>query len=801
MAEEVKTKRAYTEDDIKHLDTIAHIRARPAMYIDGIGELGLYKIDSEGVQNCFDEFLIGAATKCLVTYDSNTGYMKIEDDGRGIPIGKLEQIFTQSGTGGKFDRNSYEISSGQNGFGAKTINALSTKFRVEVWREEYTKEDGTYVNPQHAWVEFEKGRKVNEFVEDIPGSTKHGTILEYYSDSEIFKTSKRNVEKFKDYLNIVSYIDPGIYIEYNVDGKKFVYTHTGGLTEFMRDFVHNKHIKAIINPFQITGSEDLFSFDCIVTYGTADSGDTNIVSYVNGNRTPSHGIHVSAVKAGLSMALTQYIQDTDCVPKNLKSLNLSGSNISNNVVAIVGVRHRDPLFNGQTKEAFKSEEVYEPMKREAKNIFSKWLHNNPNDAKKLVSMVIDYAKYEAERKKLKKNLVDSKQTKSIFDSNSIDPTKYKTCRSKDPTKNELFIVEGQSAGGGISAGRDSNFQALYMLTGKILNVAKTGVKSNLSKVILDLVQISGMGLPVNGKPKYESRAFDKFIILTDADDDGAHIVTLLLAFFYTFYPKIIEEGHVYVANPPLKQLIMQNGQSFFINTEADYDRLMKEYIVNTFEMYASKTKKRLSEGLFRAYIDANNGYNNIMDNHAAALAIDPSLLEMICINISDVSSATNDDNNPANKSFYQKTGFKIHRVPGTDLITFDRGIMHANLKFDELFLNEHFDPIVAKLNEIAICDVYLKGIKSGHEYHGTIYQLNKIMSGILGNKVNIKRYKGLGEMQGDELVESVINPVTRSISKVTMEQAEKAEKAMKIFMTDADIAFKRLFYAGKVEFN
>ena len=798
---EVKTKRAYTEDDIKHLDYIEHIRARPAMYIDGIGELGLYKIDSEGVQNCFDEFLIGAATKCLVTYDSNTGYMKIEDDGRGIPIGKLEQIFTQSGTGGKFDRNSYEISSGMNGQGAKCINALSTRFRVEVWREAYTKNDGSYVNPQHAWMTFERGHKTGEFVEDIPGSTRHGTILEYYSDDEIFKTNRRNVEKFKDYLSITSYIDPGIYIEYIVDGKKFVYNHTGGLTEFMRDFIHNKHIKAVVNPFQITGSEDLFSFDCMVSYSAMDSGDTNIVSYVNGNRTPAHGIHVSAVKAGLSMALTQYIQDADCVPKNLKNLNLSGSNVTNNVIAIIGVRHRDPLFNGQTKEAFKSEEVYEPMKREAKNIFSKWLHNNPNDAKKLVSMVIDYAKYEAERKKLKKNLVDSKQTKSIFDSNSIDPTKYKTCRSKDPTKNELFIVEGQSAGGGISAGRDSNFQALYMLTGKILNVAKTGVKSNLSKVILDLVQISGMGLPVNGKPKYESRAFDKFIILTDADDDGAHIVTLLLAFFYTFYPKIIEEGHVYVANPPLKQLIMQNGQSFFINTEADYDRLMKEYIVNTFEMYASKTKKRLSEGLFRAYIDANNGYNNIMDNHAAALAIDPSLLEMICINISDVSSATNDDNNPANKSFYQKTGFKIHRVPGTDLITFDRGIMHANLKFDELFLNEHFDPIVAKLNEIAICDVYLKGIKSGHEYHGTIYQLNKIMSGILGNKVNIKRYKGLGEMQGDELVESVINPVTRSISKVTMEQAEKAEKAMKIFMTDADIAFKRLFYAGKVEFN
>ena len=153
----------------------------------------------------------------------------------------------------------------------------------------------------------------------------------------------------------------------------------------------------------------------------------------------------------------------------------------------------------------------------------------------------------------------------------------------------------------------------------------------------------------------------------------------------------------------------------------------------------------------------------------------PSLLEMICINISDVSSATDDDNNPANKNFYQKTGFKIRRVSGTDLITFDRGIMHANLKFDELFLNEHFDPIVAKLNEIAICDVYLKGIKSGHEYHGTIYQLNKIMSGILGNKITIKRFKGLGDVSCEDLVETVINPTTRSITRVSINEAEKAD--------------------------
>ena len=796
----------YSDDSIKELDDIQHIQLRPSMYIGPLGKPGLYKLDCEPIQNVLDEAMAGYGDHCNIILNTKENIFTIEDFGRSIPAGKLKKIFSKQHVGAKFDNDTYHRHSGSNGVGLKVLMALSDWLECEVYGEAFTNPDGTVTPARYARVEFANGKLIGEDLKDLPNGIpagKHrGTTISYKSSERLMHTTEHDIPRICDLCNNIAYQTPGFKFNFTVDGKTQSFVHTGGMKEQMKDFIHRKSIKCLIEPIEFSGDEPTFDYHIMFTYNPQNSGDSNVISYVNGNTTPGHGFHVSSFKKGAGLAITQYINENPTiVPKQFQKLSVTGALINDNIVAIVGVGHEDPNYDNQMKDALKSIDVQVPIEKATRTLFLKWLHEHPKEAKRLVDLAIDYAKYEEERKKLKKNLVDSKQTKSIFDSNSIDPTKYKTCRSKDPTKNELFIVEGQSAGGGISAGRDSNFQALYMLTGKILNVAKTGVKSNLSKVILDLVQISGMGLPVNGKPKYESRAFDKFIILTDADDDGAHIVTLLLAFFYTFYPKIIEEGHVYVANPPLKQLIMQNGQSFFINTEADYDRLMKEYIVNTFEMYASKTKKKLSEGLFRAYIDANNGYNNIMDNHAAALAIDPSLLEMICINITDVSSATDNDNNPANKSFYQKTGFKIHRVPGTDLITFDRGIMHANLKFDELFLNEHFDPIVAKLNEIAICDIYLKGIKSGHEYHGTIYQLNKIMSGILGNKVNIKRYKGLGEMASDELIETVINPVTRSISKVTMEQAEKAEKAMKIFMTDTDIAFKRLFYAGKVEFN
>ena len=795
----------YSDDSIKELDDIEHIQLRPSMYIGPLGKPGLYKLDCEPIQNVLDEAMAGYGDHCNIILNTKENIFTIEDFGRSIPAGKLKKIFSKQHVGAKFDNDTYHRHSGSNGVGLKVLMALSDWLECEVYGEAFTNPDGTVTPARYARVEFANGKLISEDLKDLPNGIpagKHrGTTISYKSSERLMHTIEHDIPRICDLCNNIAYQTPGFKFNFTVDGKTQSFVHTGGMKEQMKDFIHRKSIKCLIEPIEFSGDEPTFDYHIMFTYNPQNSGDSNVISYVNGNTTPGHGFHVSSFKKGAGLAITQYINENPTIiPKQFQKLSVTGALINDNIVAIVGVGHEDPNYDNQMKDALKSIDVQVPIEKATRTLFLKWLHEHPKEAKRLVDLAIDYAKYEEERKKLKKNLVDSKQTKSIFDSNSIDPTKYKTCRSKDPTKNELFIVEGQSAGGGISAGRDSNFQALYMLTGKILNVAKTGVKSNLSKVILDLVQISGMGLPVNGKPKYESRAFDKFIILTDADDDGAHIVTLLLAFFYTFYPKIIEEGHVYVANPPLKQLIMQNGQSFFINTEADYDRLMKEYIVNTFEMYASKTKKKLSEGLFRTYIDANLGYNSLMDNHAASLALDPSLLEMICINISDVSSATDDDN-PANKRFYQKTGFKIRRVPGTDLITFDRGIMHANLKFDELFLSEHFDPIVAKLNEIAICDVYLKGIKSGHEYHGTIYQLNKIMSGILGNKITIKRFKGLGEVSCEDLVETVINPTTRSITRVSINEAEKAARAMKIFMTDADIAFKRLFYAGKVEFN
>lgn len=794
----------YDESNIRHLDTISAIRMRVDMYLDGVGEIGLFKADCEPVQNLIDEYLVGRGTEGKITYDSATGYMCVEDDGSGIPVGKLEDIFTKSHTGGKFDRTAYKISGGKNGIGTKATNAVSKYLKCEVYRLGYIDAKGNKIPPKHAVIEFEKGRRIGDvLVEDLPeSSTKHGTKIEYYIDEDVMKSNKRNVEKFKEYLETSSYINSGIRLEYIVDGKSNVYQHFGGLKEFLDTLIKRKKIKPIVDEINISGQEENFYFELAMTYHGLNSGDSNIMSAVNGFKTAMHGNHVMAMRAGAALAITEYIKNNDnLVPKQLKDVNVSGTLISDNIVAIISVKHNEPLYTGQTKDKFMSDDVIEPIKRTVKNALSNWLMNNPQQAKKLVSMCVDYAKYEEERKKLKKNLIETKLNKSAFGANSIDPTKYTRCRSNNPEEKEIFIVEGDSAGGQVALAQDRQFQALYRLTGKIQNMVKSGKSVNISKVILELSQALGMGLPMSGKINYDNLQYHKIIILTDADDDGAHIATLLLAFLYTYYPKVIADGRVFIANPPIKKFIMGNKKYFYVHTESDYDRLMREFIVNTFELRSEITHELLSKDLFREFLIHCVDYDVLLDNHARALSMKPELLEHIIVNIHELSQSTNDYENPHNKKFFKRTGYKVRKIDDAGWFIFDKGTVHSNIKLDSAFIEHHFDVICEKLNEIMIYGVYLKGIKSGKEYHGTIYQLLKIMYSILGSKVDVYRFKGLGEMSLDDLSETVINPLTRRLTQVTMEDAVKAERSMRVFMSDQEIKFKRLFYSGDVEFN
>ena len=795
----------YSDSSIQELNDIEHIQLRPSMYIGALGKPGLYKLDCEPIQNVLDEAMAGYGCRCNIFLNTNENIMTVEDFARGIPIGKLKDIFSKQHVGAKFNNNTYHRHAGSNGVGNKCVMALSDWLKCEVYREAYVDEKGVKHPAGYGRVYFENGKCKEYVVEDLPNGIpagKHpGTTVSYKSSEKYMHTTEHDIPRICDLCNNIAYQTPGFTFNFTVDDKVYTFRHLGGMKEQMKDFIKHKDLNCLFEPIEFQGDESTFDYHIMFTYNPINSGDSNIISYVNGNTTPGHGFHVSSFKKGLGLALTQYISENPTViPKQFEKLSVTGALLNDNVVAIVGVGHEDPNYDNQMKDTLKSIDVQSPIEKASRNVFLNWLRKNPNQAKKLVNLAIDYAKYEFERKKLKKNLIETKAAKSAFGANAIDLSKFTMCRSTDPNRRELFVVEGASAGGQVSEAQDHDFQALYKLRGKLKNVAN-GSTSSLSKEILDLIQLFGIGFPGTGKLNYDNLQYKSFILLTDADDDGAHIVTLLLAFIYTFYPEMIRRGHVFIANPPIKKITLANKQSFFIHTEKDFDFYMEEFICNTFKLYSEKTGKELSDGLFRTFIKATSGYNNLIDNHASALAIRPDLLERIIVNINIVSQCSENHNDEFNKEFKRISGYDVRKVPNTNLYMFDQGIYHASLRLDKEFLRQHFDVIIEKLYDIHIYGVYLKGIRSNHEYHGTIYQLCEYMNSILGPKIQITRFKGLGEMSSADLAETVTNPTTRRLTQVTMEYAEQAKRAVKIFMTDADIRFKRLFYAGEVDFD
>ena len=794
----------YSDSSIQELNDIEHIQLRPSMYIGALGKPGLYKLDCEPIQNVLDEAMAGYGCRCNIVLDTVNNIMTVEDFARGIPIGKLKDIFSKQHVGAKFNNNTYHRHAGSNGVGNKCVMALSDWLKCEVYREAYVDEKGVKHPAGYGRVYFENGLCKEYVTEDLPNGIpagKHpGTTVSYKSSEKYMHTTEHDIPRICDLCNNIAYQTPGFTFNFTVDDKVYTFRHLGGMREQMKDFIKYKDLNCLFEPIEFQGDELTFDYHIMFTYNPINSGDSNIISYVNGNTTPGHGFHVSSFKKGLGLALTQYISENPTViPKQFEKLSVTGALLNDNIVAIVGVGHEDPNYDNQMKDTLKSIDVQSPIEKASRNVFLNWLRKNPNQAKKLINLAIDYAKYEFERKKLKKNLIETKAAKSAFGANAIDLSKFTMCRSTDPDKRELFVVEGASAGGQVSEAQDHDFQALYKLRGKLKNVAN-GSTSNLSKEILDLIQLLGIGFPGTGKLNYDNLQYKSFILLTDADDDGAHIVTLLLAFIYTFYPEMIRRGHVFIANPPIKKITLANKQSFFIHTEKDFDFYMEEFICNTFKLYSEKTGKELSDGLFRTFIRATSGYNNLLDNHASALAIRPDLLERIIVNINIVSQCSENYNDDFNKEFKRISGYDVRKVPNTNLYMFDQGIYHASLRLDKEFLRQHFDVIIEKLYDIHIYGVYLKGIRSNHEYHGTIYQLCEYMNSILGPKIQVTRFKGLGEMSSADLAETVTNPTTRRLTQVTMEYAEQAKRAVKIFMTDADIKFKRLFYAGEVDF-
>lgn len=561
MAEKKVTKE-YDASQIQVLEGLEAVRKRPGMYIGSTGTKGLHHLVYEIVDNSIDEALAGYCKNIKITIQKDNS-IKVEDDGRGMPVDQhpkmkipaVEVIHTVLHAGGKFGGGGYKVSGGLHGVGASVVNALSTRMEVEIKR-----------NGKIYMLAFERGKTV-EKLHEIGESKKTGSTTVFWPDPEIFDETIYDYSVLQHRFREMAFLNKGINITLKDErekGKKDVFHYEGGIKEFVKHININKEpIHPDIVYFEVSEAER----EVEIAMQYTDKYSEMIQAYANNISTPEGGYHI----AGFKSALTRVFNDYARKNKILKDAddNLSGEDIREGLTAIVSVKLTKPQFEGQTKTKLGNSEMRGFVENATSQNLTAFLEENPTQAKIILEKCMRAARAREAARKAR----DLTRRKSALDSMSL-PGKLADCSEKDPKLSEIFLVEGDSAGGSAKQGRDRMRQAILPLRGKILNVEKARLDKILnSEEIKNMITAFGCGIGADFD--IEKLRYHKIIIMTDADVDGAHIRTLLLTFFYRYMTPLIENGHVFAAQPPLFKTVKQK-KIYYTYSEREQERLMEQ---------------------------------------------------------------------------------------------------------------------------------------------------------------------------------------------------------------------------------
>ncbi|WHY03700.1 DNA topoisomerase (ATP-hydrolyzing) subunit B [Neobacillus sp. DY30] len=563
MEQKLVQEQEYGADQIQVLEGLEAVRKRPGMYIGSTSGKGLHHLVWEIVDNSIDEALAGYCDEINVTIEEDNS-ITVQDNGRGIPVGiqekmgrpAVEVIMTVLHAGGKFGGGGYKVSGGLHGVGASVVNALSTHLDVLVHR------DGNIYS-----IKFERGAVVQEL--EIIGTTdKTGTITHFKPDGEIFtETLVYEYDILATRLRELAFLNRGIKItikDNRVENKQNEYYYEGGIKSYVE---HLNRTKEVIHdePIYIEGERDGISVEVALQYneGYTDS----IYSFANNIHTYEGGTHESGFKTGLTRVINDYARKSGLIKEN--DTNLSGEDVREGLTAIVSIKHPDPQFEGQTKTKLGNSEVRTITDSLFSSHFEKFLLENPQVAKRIVEKGLMAARARLAAKKAR----ELTRRKSALEVSSL-PGKLADCSSKDPSISELYIVEGDSAGGSAKQGRDRHFQAILPLRGKILNVEKARLDRILSNNEVRSM-ITAIGTGIGEDFDIAKARYHKIVIMTDADVDGAHIRTLLLTFFYRYIRKILEAGYVYIAQPPLYK-VQQGKKVRYAYDDKELEKIFAE---------------------------------------------------------------------------------------------------------------------------------------------------------------------------------------------------------------------------------
>ncbi|OCC16296.1 DNA gyrase subunit B [Dissulfuribacter thermophilus] len=772
----------YEAKQLKVLSGLTAVRKRPAMYIGNTGEEGLHHLVYEVVDNSIDEALAGYCTKILITIHEDNS-ITIEDNGRGIPVDihptekipGLELVMTRLHAGGKFDHQTYKVSGGLHGVGVSVVNALSLWLKAEVYRDGYI------------WTQSYKRGEPEGPLQQLGRTKKTGTKITFKPDPEIFQeTTIFKYPILQARMRELAYLNPAVKIILHDErsGEKNEFHYKGGISSFVEYLNRNKDL---VNekPIYIEGAKDNVEVEVAFQYNRGYQ--EKVLSYVNNIRTKEGGTHVAGFRIALTKCLNKYASD-DVVPKKLRE-KMEGEDVREGLTCVISVRVPNPQFEGQTKTKLGNSEVRSIVASIVSEGLTTYLEENPSVAKKILQKAVEAARArEAARRA--KELARKKGSGNEL----LMAGKLAECQEKDPEKREIFIVEGDSAGGSAKQGRDRRFQAILPLRGKIMNVEKARFDKMLaSEEIKQLIAALGTGIgPEDFDP--DKVRYHKIIIMTDADVDGAHIRTLLLTFFYRQMIDLIDRGYIYVAQPPLYRVSTGKKNERFLKDDDELDSFLFERVTKDLKIRIQGFDKTFEGNEVKKLFNKLSNYEKAVTELCKKGLWKEVIQDIFELNI---SSQDQFDDYEYTVNLTKKFKDKGYIVGPINPSSGEHGGYEFNIaKRDLAYLNTTIGPELLVLPEFhraikayqKISDFFGKEffVISGNEekkFEEIEVMLDYIRN--LGRRgLNIQRYKGLGEMNPDQLWETTMNPEKRRLLRVTISDANEAENLFTTLMGD-----------------